>query len=277
MPITEWLILAGVLLGAGLLAGIAAGLFGIGGGTIIVPALFFVFESLGWGGKANLHVAIGTSLAIIIVTSWRSLQAHRGHKAVDEAVLRSWSPWVALGAALGAALAGASSDRSLAIVYAIAASIVACTFIFGSDQWRLRDDLPTGWARSALGTLIGGLSAMMGVGGGAMGSMLLTLCGRSIHQAIATASGFGLAIGIPATIGFMVFGWSIPERPPGSIGYIHLPGLLIMGTLTTLAAPYGAKLAHQWDKRTLRRAFGFFLLATAGLILVKNMSGVLGG
>ncbi|MDP8917074.1 MAG: sulfite exporter TauE/SafE family protein [Pseudomonadota bacterium] len=253
-------------MGAGLFAGLVAGLFGVGGGTVIVPALYTAFGVLGLGGEANLHTAVGSSLAVIIATAVRSLASHRGHGAVDEAVLRAWTPWVAFGALLGAALAGVSSQGALGLIYAGAALIVAGWMGLGREQWRLGPDLPEGWLRRTLGTVIGALSAMMGVGGGGFGGMLMTLFGRPIHQAVATASGFGVAIGLPAALGYVAFGWAAEGRPPLSLGYVNVPAALIMAAVTTATAPFGARLAHRLPRTRLRRLFAGFLVFTAAAI-----------
>jgi uncharacterized membrane protein YfcA len=139
------------------------------------------------------------------------------------------------------------------------------------ERYALRKDLPTGWGRRGFGTAIGGLSAMMGIGGGSFGGMLMTLCGRPIHQAVATASGFGVAIGAAATLGFVVFGWDAVGRPPLSLGYVNVPGAVVMAILTTAVAPWGAKLAHALDRRVLRKAFALYLLVAALMVLVKAL------
>jgi uncharacterized membrane protein YfcA len=271
LPLSEILTLFAAILAAGLFGGLVAGLFGVGGGTVIVPVLFYAFTVLGLGGESNLHVAIGTSLMTIVATSWRSLSAHRSHGAVDEQVLKTWTPWVGIGALIGAAIAGFTSMGGLAIVYGVCLAVVAAQMGLLPERVTLAKDLPTGWIRRGLGTGIGLLSAMMGVGGGSFGGMLLTLCGRPIHQAVATASGFGIAIGAAATVGFAVFGWDAPGRPPLSLGYVNVPAALLMALLTTLVAPYGARLAHSLDKRVLRKAFAVYLLITAGLVMVKAL------
>jgi len=267
----EWLALLAAMAAAGVFAGLIAGLFGVGGGTVIVPVLFYAFEVLGVGGESNLHVAVGSSLLTIVATSWRSLKAHRSHGAVDEQVLNTWTPWVGFGALIGAALAGVTSMQGLGIVYAICLGLVAAQMGLLPERVTLRPDLPTGWARRVTGTTIGGLSAMMGVGGGSFGGMLMTLCNRPIHQAVATASGFGMAIGAAATLGFVIFGWSAEGRPPLSLGYVNMPAALIMGVLTTLTAPLGARLAHSLDRRVLRRAFAGYLLLTALSVVAKAL------
>ncbi|MDZ4364668.1 sulfite exporter TauE/SafE family protein [Brevundimonas sp.] len=257
--------------GAGVLAGVIAGLFGVGGGTVIVPVLFYAFEVLGVGGESNLHVAVGSSLLTIVATSWRSLAAHRRHGAVDEAVLKTWIPWVGFGALVGAFVAGITSMEGLAIVYGVCLALIAAQMGLLPERITLMSDLPQGWGRRGAGTGIGLLSAMMGIGGGSFGGMLMTLCGRPIHQAVATASGFGMAIGAAATVGFVIFGWDAPGRPPLSLGYVNLPAALIMGVLTALTAPLGARLAHRLDRRVLRKAFAVYLLLTALSVVVKAL------
>ena len=271
LPVNEILLLLAALVAAGLAGGVVAGLFGVGGGTVIVPAVFYAFEVLGVGGEGNLHTAIGTSLLTIVATSWRSLGAHRTHGAVDEVVLKTWTPWVAFGALVGAGVAGVTSMEGLAIVYGVCLAVVAAQLGVLPERFVLRPDLPTGWGRRGFGTLIGGLSAMMGIGGGSFGGMLMTLCGRPIHQAVATASGFGVAIGLAATLGFVVFGWDAGGRPPLSLGYVNVPGAVVMAVLTTAVAPWGAKLAHSLDRRVLRKAFAVYLLATAAVVMVKAL------
>ncbi|HYC75318.1 sulfite exporter TauE/SafE family protein [Brevundimonas sp.] len=270
LPLNEVLMLLAALIAAGLAGGIVAGLFGVGGGTVIVPAVFYAFEVLGVGGEGNLHTAIGTSLLTIVATSWRSLRAHRTHGAVDEVVLRTWTPWVAFGGLVGAAVAGLTSMEGLAIVYGVCLAAVAAQMGLMPERYVLRKDLPTSWGRRGFGTAIGGLSAMMGIGGGSFGGMLMTLCGRPIHQAVATASGFGVAIGMAATLGFVVFGWDAGGRPPLSLGYVNVPGAVVMAVLTTAVAPWGAKLAHSLDRRVLRKAFALYLLATAAVVVAKT-------
>lgn len=271
LPLPELLTLLAALVAAGLAGGLVAGLFGVGGGTVIVPAVFYAFEVLGVGGEGNLHTAIGTSLLTIVATSWRSLKAHRSHGAVDEGVLKTWTPWVGFGGLVGAAVAGVTSMEGLAVVYGVCLAAIGLQMGLLPERFVLRSDLPTGWGRRVTGTAIGGLSAMMGIGGGSFGGLTMTLCGRPIHQAVATASGFGLAIGAAAALGFVVFGWEAGGRPPFSLGYVNLPAAVVMGVLTTAVAPWGAKLAHSLDRRMLRRIFAIYLVATALSVVVKAL------
>jgi uncharacterized protein len=266
-----WL-LAG-LAGAGVFAGLVAGLFGVGGGTVIVPALFWAFALFGFDGPASLHVAIGTSLATIITTSLRSVAAHRAHGAVDEAVLRGFLPWIGVGALVGAIAASFADKGQLGLVYGVMAVALAAYMALGREDWRVLGEVPTGAARAGTGTALGAVSALMGIGGGAFGSAVMTLAGRPIHQAVATASGFGVAIAIPATAGFVLAGLGAEGRPPLSFGYVNVPGFVILGLLTGAVAPLGARLAHRLPRTVLRRAFGLYLAVTALLVLVRAIGG----
>jgi uncharacterized protein len=262
-------VLVAAMAGAGIFAGLIAGLFGVGGGTVLVPALFYAFSVFGLGGEANLHVAIGTSLSTIITTSLRSVAAHRKHGSVDEAVLKGFIPWIAFGAFIGAALAGLADKAILGLVYGVFAILLAAYMGLGNDSWTIMREVPTGGLRAVVGSMLGCVSALMGIGGGAFGSAVMTLAARPIHQAVATASGFGVAIAIPATFGFVIAGWGVAGRPPLSLGYLNVPGFIVLALLTGAVAPYGARLAHRLDKTMLRRSFGVYLAFTAVLVVVK--------
>ena len=265
----ELLVLVAAMAGAGVFAGLIAGLFGVGGGTVLVPALFYAFGVFSLGGEANLHVAVGTSLSTIITTSLRSVAAHRASGRVDEAILKGFIPWIAFGAVLGAGVAGVSDKATLGLVYGVFAVILAAYLGLGKESWTLMSDVPIGGLRALIGSALGGISALMGIGGGAFGSAIMTLAGRPIHQAVATASGFGVAIAIPATVGFIIAGWDVVGRPPLSLGYINVPGFIILALITGAVAPLGTKLAHKLDKVVLRRSFGAYLAITAIMVVVK--------
>lgn len=243
------------LVAAGLAAGFVGGLFGIGGGIVIVPALFFVFTALGVDESIRMHVAVGTSLSTIIATSWRSLATHMKAGAVDVEVLKSWSPWISLGALAGAALAGFANTEMLLIIFGGGLLLIAAQMGLANPNWRLFSDLPRGGARAVIASAQGMLSALMGIGGGAIGVTVMTLCGRPIHQAVATASGFGAAIAIPASIGYAIAGWGREGLPPWSLGFVSVPGFVFLALLTATTAPIGARLAHRLPQLTLKRAF----------------------
>ncbi|HVY86736.1 MAG TPA: sulfite exporter TauE/SafE family protein [Caulobacterales bacterium] len=251
------------LVAAGLFAGFIGGLFGVGGGIVLVPALYLIFSALNVDEHVRMHVAVATSISTIISTSWRSLSTHAKSGAVDFNVLKTWGPWIALGAVIGSALASAASTQSLVIYFGVGLLIAAAQLGFGNPNWRLVADLPRGAARALIATILGACSAAMGIGGGTFGVPMMTLMGRPIHQAVATASGFGAAIALPATLGFVITGWGHPGLPLGSLGFVNTPGFVLLGLLTAITAPLGARLAHRLDQRLLRRAFAVFLALTA--------------
>lgn len=248
---------------AGLAAGFVGGLFGIGGGIVIVPALYFVFTALGVDETVRMHVAVGTSLSTIIATSWRSLSAHTKAGAVDFTVLRSWTPWISLGALLGAAAAGFANTEALLVIFGGGLLLIAAQMGLANPNWRAFRELPRGIARALIAGALGLLSAMMGIGGGAIGVTVMTLCGRPIHQAVATASGFGAAIAIPAAIGYAIVGWGDAGLPPWSLGFVNIAGFVFLALLTMITAPIGARLAHKLPQLTLKRAFAVVLAIIA--------------
>lgn len=255
------------LICAGLFAGFVGGLFGIGGGVVIVPALYVVFTALGIDEAVRMHVAVGTSLSTIISTSWRSLSAHAKAGAVDFDVLRAWAPWITFGALIGAGLAGFATSDVLLIVFGAGLLLIALQMGLGNPDWRVAHELPVGAPRAIIASGIGAFSALMGVGGGAFGVTLTTLCGRPIHQAVATASGFGAAIALPASIGYVIAGWGRDGLPPFSLGFVNAPGFLALAALTAITAPIGARLAHRLPQQTLKRAFAIVL----GVIAVNML------
>lgn len=251
------------LIVAGLAAGFVGGLFGIGGGIVIVPALYFVFTALGVDEAVRMHVAVGTSLSTIIATSWRSLSAHTKAGAVDFTVLRSWTPWISFGALLGAVAAGFANTEALLVIFGGGLLLIAAQMGLASPNWRVFSELPRGIARALIAGALGLLSAMMGIGGGAIGVTVMTLCGRPIHQAVATASGFGAAIAVPAAIGYAIVGWGHAGLPPWSLGFVNIAGFVFLALLTMITAPIGARLAHNLPQLTLKRAFAVVLAIIA--------------
>ena len=253
-----------LLLGVGAFAGLIAGLFGIGGGVVIVPALYYVFEIVGAPEDSLMRMAVGTSLTTILVTSLRSLWAHHKHDAVDYEVLRRWGPLIALGAVLGATMAEVVSARTLTLIFATGALGVAINMARGGGKSRrLAGEMPTGATRAGLGVSVGAFSSLMGIGGGLFGVSLMTLFGRSIHQAVATSSGFGIMIAIPGALGFMFWGAGASGMPPFSVGYVNLLAFALIASMTAITAPIGAKLAHRADRLTLSRVFAVYLAFTA--------------
>ena len=264
MNITPELIwLAAGLAATGAFAGLIAGLFGIGGGVVMVPALYFAFGLLGYDDGPRMQVAVGTSLAVIVATSLRSVTSHAKRGAVDGQVLRTFIPWIVVGALIGGFVADIVPGRALTALFGVTALLLSAQFFFGRPDWKLADDLPTGPARAGLGSLIGLLSSLMGIGGGVFGVTMMTLCGRSIHKAVGTAAGFGVAIGVPGALGFILWGWNEAGRPPLSLGYVNMLGFAILAASAFFLAPVGASLAHKLPANTLKRLFAIGLTVTA--------------
>lgn len=263
LPLNEILIFGALLLAAGAVAGVTAGLLGVGGGIVIVPVLWHMFDAIGIDESVRMHVAVGTSLATIIATSASSVRAHHRRGAVDFDLLRSWGIWIFLGVLLGTALAGLVRGPVLTAVFATVALVVSLHMGFGRPEWRLAESLPKGVGKAGLASAIGAISAMMGIGGGTLSVPLLSLFGYPIHRAVGTAAAIGFIIGIPGTIGFIITGWDMPERPPFSLGYISLIGFALIFPTSALLAPYGARLAHGLKTRNLKRVFAVFLGFTA--------------
>jgi uncharacterized membrane protein YfcA len=260
----------GVMLGTGACAGVIAGLLGVGGGIVIVPVLFLFMDVMGVDPAVRMHVAAGTSLAIIIPTAIRSARAHLRHGAVDVPLLRSLGPWLFAGVVCGAALAGVVSGVVLTAVFAGVALVVAVNLVLQRDgrAW-IAGGLPGTLGRALLGGVIGALSTMMGIGGGTLTVPTLAAFGYPVHRAVGTAAAVGAIIAIPGTIGFVIAGIGEPMRPPLSLGYVNLLGLALIFPMSMLLAPLGAKLAHKLPPRLLRLAFATFLTASAVRMLAE--------
>ena len=263
VPLDDLLWLAVLLAVGGALTGFLAGLFGIGGGGIIVPILYELFGVIGVDESVRIQLSVATSLAIIIPTSIRSFRSHHARGAVDMDVLRGWAAWILVGVLIGTLIAAMSPASLLRAVYAVVSFVMAVRMGFGGEKWRLADDLPGRAAQAVYATVIGTLSVLLGVGGGAMFSSVMVLYGRPIHQAVATASGLGVIISIPAAIGFVWSGWSVAGLPAGSLGYVNLIAVALVIPTSILMAPYGVRAAHALSRKHLERAFAVFLFAVS--------------
>jgi uncharacterized membrane protein YfcA len=258
------LLLAAAMLATGCVAGVMAGLFGIGGGIVIVPVLEFTLGLLGVDPAIRMHVAVATSLATIIPTSISSARAHHQRQAVDMSIVKRWAVFVLLGALAGAWIASQVHSRVLAIVFATLALLVALKMILSPQSRNLTEDLPRGPLVAVIPAAIGCLSSMMGIGGGTFSVMTLTMFNVPIHRAVGTAALLGLVISLPATIGFVVAGWNDVRVPAGSLGYVSLIGFALIAPATVMTAPLGAKIAHSFSEKKLSMSFGAFLVIAAG-------------
>ena len=266
-PEIAWLVLA--LLAGGIVAGLLAGLFGIGGGAVLVPILFELFRLLGVPDDIRMHLSVGTSLAVIAPTAIRSFAEHRRRDAVDMAVLRHMGPAVGIGVIAGVVIASMVDGSVLKFVYVLSALLIAAKLLAGSERGLLGRDLPALIWQRLYGFVAGLGSTLIGIGGGIYISAFMTFFGRPIHQAVATASGFGPIIAIPATIGFMWAGWGAAGLRPGSIGYVSLLAAALIIPASVLAAPFGVRLAHRLSRRKLELAFAAFLILVAVRFLVN--------
>ncbi|MCB1492964.1 MAG: sulfite exporter TauE/SafE family protein [Rhodobiaceae bacterium] len=270
-PIGDLAMFAGALALAGVVAGLAAGLLGVGGGAVMVPVLFQFFELLGIDPDVCMHLALGTSLGIIVPTSVRSFRAHQQRGAVDMELLKAWIVPVILGVAGASLIAAWISGAGLRAIFAIIALAVAVKLFFAKADWRLGDDIPGGIWRPVFGFVIGFFSTLMGIGGGTFNNTLMTLYNRPMHQAVATSSGLGFLIAVPATLGFIYAGWGKPDLPPFSLGYVNFLGILLVIPTSMYFAPLGAKVAHSLSRRRLEMAFAIFLTIVSVRFFISLM------
>ena len=270
---SEILILLLTLSVAGAAAGITAGLFGNGGGFVVVPALVFVFSFLESTNPDLIFVAIGTSLATIVISSARAVKAHHSRGAVDFDVLRSWALWLVLGVVIGLAIASGTEGDQLYVVFAVGVFFYSLYFLFhdsvGSDA-STAPDMPSGFSRASLASLLGGFSALLGIGGGTVTVITMVTCHRPIYQAVATASGVGFIIGLAGAIGFTLMGLGKTGLPYGSLGYVNIPALIIVGAMSILTAPLGARWAHSLNEKNLKRLFGVYLILVSIAMFWKS-------
>ena len=251
------------LAAAGAVAGLLAGLLGIGGGIVIVPALFALFTVLDLDLAIRMPLAVGTSLSTIIVTAIMSTRAHLKRGGVETSVLRSFAPWIVVGVVIGALVAGFAPAGVMLLVFATVALVVAAYMALAPQGATLAQGLPQGPVRWAIATVIGAISSIMGIGGGTLTVPTLTLSGYPVRRAVGTGAAVGLMIAIPATLGMMIVGWGDPRLPAGSLGYVNGLGFAVLVPMTALMAPLGARLAHRLPPLLLRRAFALFLLVTS--------------
>jgi uncharacterized protein len=259
VPAAELALLLVALAAAGCATGLLAGLLGIGGGGILVPVLYELFGAQGVDEAIRMHLAVGTSLAVIIPTSLRSFASHRARGAVDMQILKSMALPVIAGVCLGAVLARYANEAVLKAIWVVAATLMSGRLFLGQRGWQLGDAIPGNPFRALYGGFVGLISTLMSIGGGAFVTTMMVLYGRSIHNAVATSSGFGPLIAIPGTLGFVWAGWHA-SLPPGSLGYVSVLGALLIVPTSVLAAPLGVRLAHGISRRKLELAFATFLM-----------------
>jgi len=263
LSLADLLLLALALALAGLVTGFLAGLFGIGGGGMLTPVLYEVFGSLGIDESVRMHLAVGTSLVVMVPTTIRSFTAHRARGATDMDFVRRFRVPIFAGVVLGVLVAGYASAPVLKLIWIVSGTLLAARLYIGRDDWRLGTDIPKSRWVDAYLAAVGFLSTLMSTGGGALISMLMTLYGRPVLQALSTSSGAGPLIAIPGALGFIWAGWGAANLPPGSLGYVSLLGALIIIPAGVFGAPFGVRLAHGLPRRQLELAFATFLMLIA--------------
>lgn len=267
IPLTELAWLAVALLAAGAVTGVLAGVFGVGGGAVIVPVLYELFIIIGIPEEVRMPLCVGTSLAVIIPTSIRSFNAHRRKGLVDMSIVKIWAVPVVLGVLGGGLIARYAPADVFKTVFVVVAGFSAIRLLFGRESWKIADQMPSNPVMRVYGLIIGVLSALMGIGGGQLSSLFMTFYGRPIHQAVATSSGLGVLISIPGALSYIYAGWpkaaEFPDvtalQPPLSLGYVSLLGFILFVPTSIWTAPIGARIAHALPKRKLEVLFGLFL------------------
>ena len=273
----ELIELALLLIAVGALSGFLAGVFGIGGGAILVPVFYECFRLAGVPLEVRMPLCIGTSLAIIIPTSLSSFRAHYKRGAVDMDILRRWWLPIVLGVLAGSVTARYAPERLFKIVFVLVAWFAAGRLLLARDNWKLGDEVPTGLLMRVYGFFVGLLSTLMGVGGGLFANLLMTFYGRPIHQAVATSSALAVLISIPGAIGYVYAGWPAAARFPDvaalqmpfALGYVSLIGALLVMPTTLITAPLGVKVAHALSKRALETAFGIYMFIVGGRFAIS--------
>jgi len=268
--------LVALLLLVGAIAGFFAGLFGIGGGAVLVPVLYECFRVAGVPLEARMPLCIGTSLAIIIPTAIRSYRSHLARGSVDREVLRRWAIPILVGVIGGSLIARYAPERVFKYVFVVVAWSAAARLLFGKDTWRFGNDLPKNPLMAIYGFIVGLLSTLMGIGGGVFSNLLMTFYGRPIHQSIATSAGLAVLISLPGAIGYVYAGWPVHERFPDvlalqmpfALGYVSVIGALLVIPASLLVAPFGVRVAHAMSKRALEISFAIYLLTMGARFVV---------
>jgi uncharacterized protein len=267
---SEFVWLGASVMFAGFVTGILAGLFGIGGGAVIVPVLFEVFRLVGVPEAVRMQLCIGTSLAIMVPTAVSSYRAHKARGFVLTEVIRRWALPSMAGVAVGSMLAALAPPDMFKAAFVVIACLIAAKLLVGSSGWVLGTELPGTAAMIGYGFAIGLGSSLMGIAGGSLVTMTLTLYGKPIHNAVATAAGLGVPITVAGTIGYLLAG--LPHQallPPLSVGFVSVIGVVLIAPISSWVAPLGARLAHRLAKRTLEIGFGLFLLLVASRFLAS--------
>ena len=250
-----------MMLMTGCVGGFLSGLLGVGGGTIFVPALFFCLKAAGIQGDYIMHIAVGTSLAVVFATGVMSAYHHYKRHAVDIKIVKSWGPFIILGVIVGSSFASGMDGRTLKEIFSGLLMLISIYMMFSGDKPKTapKHKIPP-YALYIFCMFNGMLSAMIGIGGSIVNIPVMAYMGIGIQQAIGTGSALGLMVALPGTIGYIVSGYPhIADLPPLSFGYINLIALAAIIPTSILLAPLGVKASHSLPKHLLRRIFAVVL------------------
>ncbi|MDP3672535.1 MAG: sulfite exporter TauE/SafE family protein [Telluria sp.] len=257
-----------ILLAMGVCGGFVAGLLGIGGGMVLVPFITMVFTARNIAPELVVHMAIATSLSIILFTSMSSVRAHHRHGAVLWPVVAQLAPGILLGSWIGPWIAKQINSSALALLFAGFVAFSATQMLLNKKPGGGRE-LPGAPGMFAAGGVVGVVSGLLGAGGGFISIPFMSWCNIKIHNAVATSAALGFPIALAGTLSNIYFGWGEPGLPPYSLGFIYLPALLVIAAASVTMAPLGARVAHRMPVRKLQRIFAFILYALAGYMLWK--------
>ena len=281
LDVSELVELAGLLVAVGALSGFLAGLFGIGGGAILVPVFYECFRLAGVPLEVRMPLCVGTSLAIIIPTSISSYRAHHARGAIDKEILHAWWLPILIGVLAGSVIARYAPERLFKIVFVMVAYFAAVRLLSAKENWKLGDDLPKGPLMRFFGLCVGLLATLMGVGGGLFANLLMTFYGRPIHQGVATSSAIAVLVSIPGALGYIYAGWPAAAHYPDvaalqlplALGYVSLIGAILVMPMSLLTAPLGVRVAHAMSKKTLERSYGAYLLIVGTRFAISLWNG----
>jgi len=281
LDLSQLVELALLLIAVGALAGFLAGVFGIGGGAVLVPVFYECFRLAGVPLEVRMPLCVGTSLAVIIPTSIRSFRAHYLRGAVDMEILKEWWIAILLGVLAGSVTARYAPERLFKYVFICVAWSATLRLWLARESWNLDDEMPKGFLMKVYGFGVGILATLMGVGGGLFSNLLMTFYGRPIHQAVATSSALAVLVSIPGALGYIYAGWPVAARFPNvaalqaplALGYVSLIGAVLVMPTSLWTAPLGVKAAHAMSKRTLEIAFGCYLFIVGGRFVISLING----
>ena len=249
-----------------IVAGFFAGFFGIGGGIITVPCLFYIFGAIGIDKSFIMHLAVGTSFAIIVPTAIMSVFTHYKHKAVDFRVIKTYGIFVVIGVIFGSFFAASMQTKSLVLFFSIIIYLLALNLIFLKDKTKIKLKFSL-FQRTILGFVVGFVSSLMGIGGAIMNVPILKFVGYTINKAIGSAASIGFLISVFGCLGFLISGMFIKTNIPLSAGFINIPAFLIFIPLTIIMAKIGATAVHKIKREIIAKLFGFFLIIIASRFL----------